>query len=199
MGVISFTHRRHLSTTNGAPALPTRTDRWLGTKPCLPLSRRKDRPRQHLSNWPAMRSVAVLRYRNRRGPRPMRSYTRPVRTAGHATDGTDGLPGTFAPQCRLTVQLSTQANGHVESFNGRLRDECLNASWFRNLADARTKISSWRDEYNGERPRSVRKIDRSVLGGPKLVRAVRPIGRCIISGCRSIPPLDSPPAVPTGL
>lgn len=45
-------------------------------------------------------------------------------------------------------------NGHVESFNGRLRDECLNASWFRNLADARAKISSWRDEYNGERPHS---------------------------------------------
>jgi putative transposase len=45
-------------------------------------------------------------------------------------------------------------NGHVESFNGRLRDECLNASWFRNLADARTQISNWRDEYNGERPHS---------------------------------------------
>ena len=45
-------------------------------------------------------------------------------------------------------------NGHVESFNGRLRDECLNASWFRNLADARGKISSWREEYNGERPHS---------------------------------------------
>jgi putative transposase len=45
-------------------------------------------------------------------------------------------------------------NGHVESFNGRLRDECLNASWFRNLADARDKISRWREEYNGERPHS---------------------------------------------
>ncbi len=32
-------------------------------------------------------------------------------------------------------------NGHVKSFNGRLRDECLNASWFPNLADAREKIS----------------------------------------------------------
>ena len=32
-------------------------------------------------------------------------------------------------------------NGHVESFNGRMRDECLNASWFRNLADARDKMS----------------------------------------------------------
>ncbi len=45
-------------------------------------------------------------------------------------------------------------NGHVESFNGRLRDECLNANWFRNLLDARAKISAWRDEYNGERPHS---------------------------------------------
>jgi putative transposase len=45
-------------------------------------------------------------------------------------------------------------NGHVESFNGRLRDECLNANWFRNLMDARAKIGAWRDEYNSERPHS---------------------------------------------
>src|ERR1017187_433753 len=45
-------------------------------------------------------------------------------------------------------------NGHVESFNGRLRDECLNANWFRNLFDARGKIAAWREEYNGERPHS---------------------------------------------
>lgn len=45
-------------------------------------------------------------------------------------------------------------NGHVESFNGRLRDECLNASWFVNLADAKRKIESWRQEYNAERPHS---------------------------------------------
>lgn len=45
-------------------------------------------------------------------------------------------------------------NGHVESFNGRLRDECLNANWFVNLADARRKIESWRVDYNAERPHS---------------------------------------------
>jgi putative transposase len=45
-------------------------------------------------------------------------------------------------------------NGHVESFNGRLRDECLNANWFENLADARRKITQWKDEYNRERPHS---------------------------------------------
>jgi putative transposase len=45
-------------------------------------------------------------------------------------------------------------NGHVESFNGRFRDECLNASWFHNLTDARTKITKWKGEYNGDRPHS---------------------------------------------
>ena len=45
-------------------------------------------------------------------------------------------------------------NGHVESFNGRLRDECLNANWFVTLADARQKIEAWRQEYNEERPHS---------------------------------------------
>jgi putative transposase len=45
-------------------------------------------------------------------------------------------------------------NGHVESFNGRLRDECLNSGLFRNLGDAREKIENWRKEYNEERPHS---------------------------------------------
>jgi putative transposase len=45
-------------------------------------------------------------------------------------------------------------NGHVESFNGRFRDECLNPNLFVNLNDARRQIESWRNEYNGERPHS---------------------------------------------
>jgi putative transposase len=45
-------------------------------------------------------------------------------------------------------------NGRVESFNGRLRDECLNANWFQTIASAKEKIESWREEYNGERPHS---------------------------------------------
>jgi putative transposase len=35
-------------------------------------------------------------------------------------------------------------NAFVESFNGRLRDECRNAHWFLSLADARAKIEAWR-------------------------------------------------------
>lgn len=45
-------------------------------------------------------------------------------------------------------------NGHVESFNGRFRDECLNHNWFTTLADAKEKIERWRMEHNGERPHS---------------------------------------------
>ena len=43
-------------------------------------------------------------------------------------------------------------NGHIESFNGSLRDECLNAHWFTSLADAREKIAAWLKEYNESRP-----------------------------------------------
>src|SRR5229473_4522894 len=45
-------------------------------------------------------------------------------------------------------------NAHVESFHGRLREECLTVSWFQNLFDARRKIAAWRTEYNEERPHS---------------------------------------------
>ena len=41
-------------------------------------------------------------------------------------------------------------NGHVENFHGRLRDECLNASWFRTINDVRCTLAAWRQEYNCE-------------------------------------------------
>ena len=45
-------------------------------------------------------------------------------------------------------------NSHVESFNGRFRDECLNTNWFRNLFEARQRIAIWREDYNRVRPHS---------------------------------------------
>jgi len=45
-------------------------------------------------------------------------------------------------------------NAHVESLNGRLRQECLSQHWFLELADARRTIDSWREEYNNHRPHS---------------------------------------------
>ena len=43
-------------------------------------------------------------------------------------------------------------NGYIESFNGKLRDECLNENWFLNLKDAQNIIESWRWDYNEHRP-----------------------------------------------
>jgi putative transposase len=45
-------------------------------------------------------------------------------------------------------------NAYIESFNGSLRDECLNVNWFLSIEDAREKIESWRLEYNTFRPHS---------------------------------------------
>ena len=44
-------------------------------------------------------------------------------------------------------------NAYIESFNGRLRDECLNEHWFVSLGHARVEIEAWRREYNEERPK----------------------------------------------
>jgi putative transposase len=45
-------------------------------------------------------------------------------------------------------------NARLESFNGKLREECLNVSWFQNLFQARATITAWRTEYNEQRPHS---------------------------------------------
>lgn len=45
-------------------------------------------------------------------------------------------------------------NAFIESFNGRFRDECLNANWFRTLAEAKVLISQWLKDYNEQRPHS---------------------------------------------
>lgn len=45
-------------------------------------------------------------------------------------------------------------NGYIESFNGRLRDECLNTELFWSIPDARDKLEKWRLDYNHQRPHS---------------------------------------------
>ena len=45
-------------------------------------------------------------------------------------------------------------NAFIESFNGRLRDECLNETLFSSLRDARYELSRWREDYNQVRPHS---------------------------------------------
>lgn len=59
---------------------------------------------------------------------------------------------------RLIEPGKPNQNAYVESFNGRLRDECLNETWFTSLHHARTAIEAWRREYNEER-------SKKALGG----------------------------------
>jgi transposase InsO family protein len=56
-------------------------------------------------------------------------------------------------QLRLIEPGKPNQNAYIESFNGRLRDECLNEHWFPSLLHARTEIENWRREYNEERPK----------------------------------------------
>jgi len=56
-------------------------------------------------------------------------------------------------QLRLIEPGKPNQNAYIESFNGRLRDECLNEHWFLNLAHAQVIIEAWRREYNEERPK----------------------------------------------
>lgn len=49
-------------------------------------------------------------------------------------------------------------NGHTESFNGRVRDECLNVHLFFTIADAQQKLEAWRTDYNHLRPNSALRI-----------------------------------------
>jgi len=43
-------------------------------------------------------------------------------------------------------------NAFIESFNGKIRDECINEHWFLSIPDAQSKIEQWRNTYNEERP-----------------------------------------------
>lgn len=64
---------------------------------------------------------------------------------------------TWAHRNGVTLRLiepgKPNQNAYVESFNGRLRDECLNEHWFTSLHHARVVIEAWRREYNEERPK----------------------------------------------
>lgn len=64
----------------------------------------------------------------------------------------------WAYENKVTLDFSRPGrptdNPFIESFNGSLRDECLNTNWFLSLEDARAKIESFRRDYNEYRPHS---------------------------------------------
>jgi len=57
-------------------------------------------------------------------------------------------------QLRFITPGRPAENGYIESFNGKLRDECLNEHWFWNLPQAQETIEQWRMDYNQVRPHS---------------------------------------------
>jgi putative transposase len=85
---------------------------------------------------------------------------------------------TWAARNGVTLRLiepgKPNQNAYVESFNGRLRDECLNEHWFVTLAQARAIIEAWRHEYNHERP-------KRVLGGLTPVEYARRLTEKVIT------------------
>jgi transposase InsO family protein len=75
-------------------------------------------------------------------------------------NGPELVSATLADWCRGRTGLrfidpgSPWQNPYVESFHGRLRDECLNLNHFAMLLEAKVVIDDWRDEYNRVRPHS---------------------------------------------
>ena len=65
--------------------------------------------------------------------------------------------GWFAKLGAKTLYIepgSPWENGYCESFNGKLRDECLSVEWFRSRAEAKVVIETWRLHFNAIRPHS---------------------------------------------
>ena len=84
-----------------------------------------------------------------KAPRVLRMDNGPEMIAQALADWAEGRTGlSFVPPGE------PWNNGYIESFNGRMRDECLNINAFWSLAQARVVISGWRDEYNHHRRHS---------------------------------------------
>lgn len=84
-------------------------------------------------------------------------------------------------------------NGFIESFNGRLRDECLNVEWFSSLDDARQKLAKFREHYNYQRPHSAL-ADRAPAVFAALHISRRETSPQMVAGEEAhTPPLPLPP------
>jgi putative transposase len=98
-------------------------------------------------------------------------------------------------------------NGFVESFNGRLRDECLNSEVFLDATDAKRKLEQWRSDFNRTRPHS--SLDdrtpaefAAVAEGrpfalPTVDKAVSPTSQGFAAAGQKTPALDWPPRLPS--
>jgi len=81
---------------------------------------------------------------------------RPAGRLGAKAQGqSDPIPRCFRTE-KVTMEFSRPGkpsdNAHIESFNGRFRDKCLNGHWFTDLTEAKRVIESCRRDYNESRP-----------------------------------------------
>jgi len=81
-----------------------------------------------------------------------------VITLDHGTEFTSRHFDGWAYQRGIKLDFITPGcpveNGMIESFNGKLRDECLNMHWFKSLWEAQLLLENWRQQYNEMRPHS---------------------------------------------
>ncbi len=95
-----------------------------------------------------------------RGPRAgLTGYGKPHGiTCDNGTEFTSNQFDAWAHARAIAIDFITPGkptqNGLIESFNGRLRDECLNVNWFASLGQAQRVIEQWRCDYNETRPHS---------------------------------------------
>jgi len=79
-------------------------------------------------------------------------------TVDHGTEFTSLVMDAWAHLNRISLAFTRPGkptdNGLCESFNGRLRDECLNAHEFKTIEEAKRIIEAWRQDYNENRPHS---------------------------------------------
>ena len=79
-------------------------------------------------------------------------------TVDHGTEFTSRALDEWAYRRGVTLDFIRPGkpveNGHIESFNGKLRDECLNTHQFLSIEDAKRKIDAWWSDYNLHRPHS---------------------------------------------
>ena len=86
-------------------------------------------------------------------------------------------------------------NGVGESFNGKLRDECLSLEWFRSRAEARIVIEAWRRHYNEVRPHSsLGYLTPAEFVAKESAASVQATGRdAAVPGASAPRPVASPP------
>lgn len=80
----------------------------------------------------------------------------PVMVCDNGTEFTSRALLKWSQAHAVTLRFITPGrpteNAYIESFNGKLRHECLRQHWFASLAEARTLVEAWRQDYNHVRP-----------------------------------------------